>query len=202
MDVLTVRIRHCVLTLLAALMICQPSWAASREYQLKAAFIFNFIKFVEWPTASGPINVGILGDDPFDGELEKLESKSVGGRPVKVTVFKDLSQAKSYQVVFAADPVTAQKLVKAVEGLPVLTISDSPNFSEKGGAITLMSSKNRIRFAINKTTLEKSHLKASSKLLGLAEKLYGLVGLSPALAQAEEPCPVRPQGPGTNSHPG
>lgn len=185
MDILT---RRSVLALLGLLLLGLPSFAAPREFQLKAAFIFNFIKFVEWPSNSGPINVGILGDDPFQGELKKLESKSIGGRSVKVSVFKDLSQAKSYQVVYAADPATALKLVKAVEGLPVLTISDAPDFSEKGGGITLMSSKNRIRFAINKGSLEKSSLKASAKLLSLAEKLYGYVGyLSPvAEDKAEE----------------
>ena len=172
--------RRSFIALLGLVLFGLPSFAAPREFQLKAAFIFNFIKFVEWPSNSGPINVGILGDDPFEGELKKLESKSVGGRPVKVSVFKDLSQARSYQVVYTADPTMALKLVKAVEGLPVLTISDTPNFSEKGGGITLMSSKNRIRFAINKGTLDKSSLKASSKLLSLAEKLYGYVGyLSP-----------------------
>ena len=182
MDVLTRQTQRICLALLGCLLLCQPLLAAPREYQLKAAFIFNFIKFVEWPSNSGPINVGILGDDPFQGELEKLETKRVGGRPVKVSIIKDLNQARSYQAVFTSDPATAQKLVKAVEGLPVLTISDAPGFSEKGGGITLMSSKNRIRFAINKATLEKSNLKASSKLLGLAEKLYGRVGLGEMVA--------------------
>lgn len=162
----------CSIILLACLL-TQSALATPREYQLKAAFIFNFIKFVEWPSQNGPINVGILGDDPFQGELKKLETKTVGGRSLKVSSVKDINQAKSYQVVFSSDPTTAQKMVTALEGLPILTISDAPGFSEKGGAITLMSSRNRIRFAINKSTLEKSKLKASSKLLGLAEKLYG-----------------------------
>lgn len=176
MDVLSLHRRKRVwVALLGCLLLCQPLLAApTREYQLKAAFIFNFIKFVEWPSSSGPINVGILGDDPFVTELKKLETKNVGGRAVKVSTVKDLAQAKSYQVVYSSDPTTAAKLIKAVEGHPVLTISDTPGFSQKGGGITLMSSKNRIRFAINTATLEKSSLKASSKLLGLAEKLYSL----------------------------
>lgn len=173
MDLLIPTMRRLALLLLSSLLLCQPLLAASsREYQLKAAFIFNFIKFVEWPSSSGPLQVGVLGDDAFLPELKKLEVKTVGTRPIKVTALKDLSQVRSCQAVFTSDPVTAQKLIKAVEGLPVLTISDAPGFSEKGGGITLMASKNRIRFAINTGTLEKSSLRASSKLLGLAEKLY------------------------------
>lgn len=166
------RLRRLVVFSLVVLVTMLPTWAATREYQLKAAFIFNFIKFVEWPQPSGPIRVGILGTDPFEGELKKLEQKTVEGRAVKVTVFSELDQAKSYQVVFAADPAQAQKLVQKVAGLPVLTISDSPSFSQKGGGITLLSSRNRIRFSVNTETLKKSSLRASSKLLGLAAELY------------------------------
>lgn len=149
-----------------------PTLGQSREYKLKAAFIYNFIKFVEWPSQSGPIKVGILGDDPFEGELNKLETKRVGNRPLQVAKVGNLAQAPQFQVVFASDPAQASKLVKAVEGKPVLTISDAPGFSKSGGGITLTSSRNRIRFTVNTKTLKKSRLKASSKLLGLAAELY------------------------------
>lgn len=170
MDILNKR--SLTLGLLLAFVCLQPGFAQTREYKLKAAFIYNFIKFVEWPSSSGPIKVGVLGKDPFEGELKKLEKKKVAGRALKFSNIKSLSEAKSYQVVFAGDPAQAKKLVKTVAGLPVLTISDSPGFSKNGGGITLMSSRNRIRFSVNTKTLASSKLKASSKLLGLAAELY------------------------------
>lgn len=168
MDIL--KTRTCVL--LAVLLISlQPAWGQSREYKLKAAFIYNFIKFVEWPSDSGTIKVGVFGKNPFQGELKKLETKKVGSRAIKVAAVSSLSEAKGYQVVFVSDSAQAKQLVKAVEGSPVLTVSDLPNFSKDGGGIGLVSSKNRIRFSINTTSLKKASLRASSKLLGLAAKI-------------------------------
>lgn len=149
-----------------------PAWAATREYKLKAAFVYNFIKFVEWPSASGPIKVGILGKDPFDGELKKLESKKVGGRAIKVGSVKTAADAKNFDLVFVADEKQQKALISAVSGQPVLTVSDTPGFAKDGGSITLVSSRNRLRFQINQGTLKKANLKASSKLLGLATKIY------------------------------
>lgn len=164
--------RKLSLVLLGMLLLSFPAMAQSREYKLKAAFIYNFIKFVEWPGSGTLIKVGILGDDPFQGELDKLEQKKVAGKSLTVTLLKTPAEAKNYQVVFAGDPQQAASLIKAVEGLPVLTVSDTPDFSKKGGAITLISSRNRIRFNINQGTLKKANLKASSKLLSLANTVY------------------------------
>ncbi|MFA5506969.1 MAG: YfiR family protein [Vulcanimicrobiota bacterium] len=174
MDVL--KPRNLLLALVSALLLAQPA-LASREYQLKAAFIYNFIKFVEWPSTPDTIKVGILGTDPFAGELNKLESKKVGNRSIQVTQLKSLADARHCQVVFTSDAAQAKKLVAELAGEPVLTVSDAAGFSEQGGCITLMSSRNRIRFAINTKTLKDSRLKASSKLLGLAEKLYSMESL-------------------------
>ena len=171
MDFLSLRVSRLLLLLPVLLLLTQPA-LANREYQLKAAFIYNFIKFVEWPNSPDPIKVGVLGEDPFKGELNKLETKPVGNRSIKVTQLKSLSDARYCQVVFTADLDLAKKLVKEVAGQPVLTVSDTPDFSPQGGCITLMSSRNRIRFSINTNTLKNAGLKASSKLLGLAEKLY------------------------------
>ena len=171
MDFLNLR-RLCFISLGLLVLTC-PTLAQSREYKLKAAFIYNFIKFVEWPGGGSQINVGILGNDPFEGELKKLEQKKVDGKALKVTLLKSAAEAKNYQVVFAGDPQQASALIKAVQGHPVLTISDTPEFSKKGGAIGLISARNRIRFNINQGTLKKANLKASSKLLSLANAVYG-----------------------------
>jgi hypothetical protein len=177
MDFLMRRVTGILVLVFSVLLLAQPA-LASREYQLKAAFIFNFIKFVEWPESSGPIKVGVLGEDPFKGELDKLEKKKVGGRAIQVSQLKSLAQAKDFQLVFTADADQAKKLVTAVAGKPVLTVSDTPGFSKDGGGITLTSARNRIRFSINTKSLKSAGLKASSKLLGLAAKLYSRSALS------------------------
>lgn len=170
MDILGKRALSLVLGLLV--LVSVPVLAAPREYQLKAAFLFNFIKFVEWPSGSGPIKVGVLGNDPFEGELKKLEAKSVGGRSIKVGAVKDAADAKNFDVVFVAEAALEKPLLAAVTGKPVLTIGDSPDFAKNGGGITLVSARNRLRFQINQGSLKKANLKASSKLLGLATQVY------------------------------
>ena len=149
-----------------------PAAAQSREYKLKAAFIYNFVKFVEWPAKSGPIKVAILGSDVFDGELNKLETRKVDGRSLEVSVINDVEEAANFQVVFLADDALRQKLFNRVQGRPVLTISDKPDFSKNGGGITLVSARNRIRFQINKKTLDKANLRPNTRLLGLASQIY------------------------------
>lgn len=163
------RIFTLVLLLLAMAI---PASAQSREYKLKAAFIYNFVKFVEWPSTQGPIKVAILGQDVFDGELNKLETRKVDGRPLEVSVINDVGQATDYHVVFLADTTQAQKLLNRVQGKPVLTISDEPGFSQKGGGITLTSARNRIRFQINKKTLDKANLRPNTRLLALASQVF------------------------------
>ncbi len=171
MDVLKARWIPIVL----ALVVCSaPAWSQSREYQIKAAFIYNFVKFVDWPEDSGSIKVGVLGTDPFQGLLKELESpdRAVAGRRLVYSSFADPAKAKTYDVVFTADPKLAQSLIAKTRGLPVLTISDVDGFSKAGGGITLVSARNRIRFQLNATALRESQLKPSSKLLGLATALY------------------------------
>lgn len=160
------------LALLLALVCLSSAVAQTREYQIKTAFIYNFMKFVEWPANDGPLKIGVLGQDPFDGALKQLESRDVGGRALVVGTVKSPEDAKNFQVVFVADPSQSRALIKAVSGLPVLTISDAPGFSQAGGGITFVSSKNRIRFQLNATALQNAKLKPSSKLLSLASDLY------------------------------
>ena len=168
MDVLSRR----ALTVLLILTCLSCALAQTREYQIKTAFIYNFLKFVEWPATDGPLKIGVLGTDPFDGGLKQLESRDVGGRSLVVGTVKSPEDAKNFQVVFVADPAQSRALIKATSGLPVLTISDAPGFSQAGGGITFVSSKNRIRFQLNATALQSAKLKPSSKLLSLASDLY------------------------------
>ena len=166
------RIFRLTVVSLLLMAVLAPAAAQSREYKLKAAFIYNFVKFVEWPAQKGPIKVAILGKDVFDGELNKLETRKVDGRSLKVSVISDVNQATDYHVVFLADGAQAQKLLNRVQGKPVLTVSDTPGFSKQGGGITLVSARNRIRFQINKKALDKANLRPNTRLLALASQVY------------------------------
>ncbi len=166
MDFLTRRLP--ALVLLALLLV--PAVAQPREYQIKSAFVLNFLKFVEWPSEKETLVVGVLGEHAISGELKALEAKTVRGKKVSVVPLKSVGDARSCAAVFVAETEASkvEAIVTGLKGLSVLTISDIPGFTEKGGAIGLVTERNRVRFAINSKALDAAGLKASSKLLQLA----------------------------------
>ena len=153
--------------------------ASSREYLIKAAFIYNFIKFVEWPTSAhnatdGAITVAIYGEDPFGLALETIRGKSVGGRKLVIKSCRNLKDLNGCEVLFI--PRSGQEalpqILAALKDGHCLTISDIDDFSEKGGMITFIIVENKVRFKINLETTEKAKLKMSSQLLKLAYQVY------------------------------
>jgi hypothetical protein len=145
----------------------------SREYEVKAAFIYHFAKFVSWPgeSKSDPLIIGVLGNDPFGKIWEEIRRKTVRGRPIVVNLCgNDLGLAKKCQVVFISR-VDREKLKIILGQLfekPVLTIADLPLFAETGGMIGFYSHENKVRFAINLESCKKAGLAVSSNLLKLA----------------------------------
>lgn len=150
---------------------------SSFEYEIKAAFLYNFAKFTEWPpeTFSGEndsLIIGVLGQDPFGNVLEKLiGGKTIGGRPITIHRFRYSMPFEQSHILFISESETPrlsdifQRLQKAC----VLTVSDIPEFAQKGGMIHLYPQENKIRFAINLSQVEKARLKLSAKLLNLAK---------------------------------
>ena len=146
------------------------AWPASREYEIKAAFIYNFLRYIEWPSTKNAYSVGILGEDPFDGGLEQFQHKPLAGKSITVRAVKSAKEARGCDVLFISS-TEADKLegtLAALKGAPVLTISDLPSFVDRGGQIGFMAERNRIRFIVNTDALAASELKASSNLLKLA----------------------------------
>jgi len=152
----------------------------SREYAVKAAFIFNFAEFVEWPAdafkeAASPLVIGIVGDDPFQGALEKaVAGKTVAGRPFEVRHLTSSDDLRSCQILFVAgseNEKTAEILHK-VEGGSVLTIGESDQFPWAGGVIRFFLEDGKVRFEINQDAAESSKLKISSKLMKLAHLFH------------------------------
>ena len=145
------------------------------EYQVKAAFLYNFVKFIEWPATpanqEGPIELCVLGKDPFGGAIERvIDGKSVNGRPLAIRRISDVAAARACHVLFvsASEAGRVSEITKAVRTWSVLTVSEIDRFSERGGIITFLMEGQRVRFRINSKIAATAGLQISSKLLQLA----------------------------------
>ena len=150
----------------------------SPEYQVKAAFLYNFLKFVEWP-ADGPsppptICLGILGRDPFEDALETVKGKSAKGRKVVVVRFHSVEEARGCELLFisASERGRLPQILKAAHGARMLTVSDQEGFCQAGGMINLVSVKNRVGFEVNLAAASRARLRVSSQLLKLARNVF------------------------------
>ena len=149
----------------------------SGEYNIKAAFIYNFTRFIEWPdsafaTPQSPFIVGVIGPDPFGPRLEAvMNGETVKGRPIRIKRFTSISQADECHIVFVSGKARTdvKKLSEVLRGKPILTVSDKPDFDQEGGMISLSMAENKIKLIINSTAAKASTLSISSKLLRLAE---------------------------------
>ena len=159
-----------------ALVVCpNPLGAAdtASEYPLKAAFLYKFASFVVWPISnvSGPLCIGVVGEDPFGSALEEVvKGKSINGRAFEIRRFRPGPEAGRCDILFIS--VSEKNKLRAVldqmPGSSALTVGDMPGFCENGGMIRLGLEDNRIRMEINPDAAGRSGLQLSSKLLSLA----------------------------------
>ena len=146
------------------------------ERDVKAAFLYNFAKFVEWPPetfsdASSPLVLCVLGDEPLSASLQTtVKGETVDSRRFEVRQLRDPVGARACHVLFIgpAEKGRVPDLLAALPGTGVLTVGGGADFLDRGGMIRLFLEKNRVRFDINLEAAERSHLKLSSKLLRLA----------------------------------
>ena len=159
----------------------RPQGPPATEYEVKAAFLVNFTRFVEWPASSfpdaaAPLIIGILGDDPFGASLDQMVAgKQVLGRPLVVRRWEKIDQVENCQLLFvsaAADAGLVSEAVEQFRRAPVLTVSDADQFNNEGGMIRLVLVENKIRFEINNRTAREAKLKISSRLLSLALRVW------------------------------
>lgn len=147
------------------------------EYELKAAFLLNFAKFIDWPESSfanaqSPFTICVLGMDPFGPALDStLRGKIVGNRPVMLIRITEIAQARQCHVVFvaASESKRLPEIIDRLQNASVLLVGESEGFAEAGGAIQFTLEDNRVRFAINTDVADRTGLKFSSKLLALAK---------------------------------
>jgi hypothetical protein len=155
-----------------------PAAALSREYEIKAAFLFNFIKFVEWPPealppSSSTITVGVLGRNPFGNALNVLNGKTVKGKTVAVRQVPSVAAASDVHLLFisASEGDRMRQILGGLRNANVLTVADVSGFIERGGVINLITRNERVRFEINAAAAERAGLALSSQLLRLAAKV-------------------------------
>jgi hypothetical protein len=170
--------------------------AESLEYQVKAAFLYNFIKFVDWPKekladSNEPVIIGIVGKDPFGNAFAPVKDKDDKGRKVTIKRFKSFQELKKSNennqgeldrqietmrkchllFICSSEKDSLKDIMDAVKGCSVLTVGEVEGFLESGGTINFIMEEQKVRFEINVTTAKQAKLQIRSQLLRLAKKI-------------------------------
>lgn len=175
---------------LASTLACaEKTPGSAAEYEVKAAYLLNFARFVEWPGGAfesdvSEIRIGIMGPGPLDRQVELgMEERLVSGRPVRVMWLKGPEAVASCHIVFVPhSAVNPERILAATAGKPILTVGESDSFAVRGGVIQLYLDDQVVHFEINRAAAERNGLKISSRLLSLARLTK--VTTSPASAVA------------------
>lgn len=152
----------------------------SREYAVKAAFLYNFAKFVDWPAdafknENSPFVLGIVGADPFGSALESLKEKTVKGHKLVIKRLPRLENFEDCHLLFisGSEKSNLRSVLAAVKNHNILTVSDLERFAHQGGMVGLVTADNTIQFEVNLEPIQRSKLKVSSQLLKLAKIIQG-----------------------------
>jgi hypothetical protein len=170
--------------------------AASREYRIKAGFLYNFMKFVDWPKekvpdANTPLVIGIIGKDPFQDAFKPLQEKEAKDRKVVIQRFegfveleksgkkkKDQPHPKNQDIqkchllfICSSEKDSLKDIMDAVKGCGVLTVGEVQGFLESGGIINFIVEEEKVRFEINVTAANQAKLQIRSQLLRLAKRV-------------------------------
>jgi hypothetical protein len=147
------------------------------EYQVKAAFLYNFAKFVEWPaqtfqSTSQPIAICVLGQNPFGGSLEEtVRGKSVEGRALVVREVSDVRKPCNCQILFISNSERPRwrGIFSDLGSTATLTVGETDGFAAEGGMVNFKLDGGKLRFQINADAADRARLRISSKLLNLAQ---------------------------------
>jgi len=147
---------------------------SAKEYEVKAAFLFNFLRFSEWPgdTSSGDFVIGIVGKDPFGSTLDRtLQGKKINGRNVVAKRLGWSSDLRRVHLLFVPEGEVGRGAneLKALRNAPVLVVGETPNFTSQFGTISFFLAGSNIRFEISPDAAKRSRITISSQLLQLAK---------------------------------
>ena len=155
--------------------------AQSLGYQVKAAFLLNFTKFVDWPAAAfaapdAPITICVIGDDPFGAILDRtVQGESVNGRAVRARRLVPEANPRSCHVLFISrsEQGSLDLIFAALRGSSTLTVSELPGFTRVGGMIEFLIEDGKVRFYISAAAADAAGVKLSSRLLRVAKEVRG-----------------------------
>ncbi len=148
-----------------------------KEYAVKAAFVFNFIKFIQWPgketltEQNSPYQLCFIGNNTVAKEFTKLNGKTIGSKTLDTHRLLQAKECEKCKVIFISrdtDPLTLKEVISRVKGKPVLTIGETKAFTKFGGVISFFLENDHLHFAINTKAAKIQGLKMSSRLLKLA----------------------------------
>ena len=145
------------------------------DYQVKAAYLYYFTTFVDWPPEAferpdSELVIGVLGEDPFGKILDDtVRGKSVNHRPLVVRRFASIKEARDSHILFisASERDRIPSILKALDGAAVLTVGDLDSFAARGGQIAFHTIDRKVRFDINVAAVERSRVKISAQLMKL-----------------------------------
>ena len=147
-----------------------------REYEIKAAYLYNFINYIDWPenafpAPGGTLTIGIVGQSDYGTALETLNGKQVKGRTLALKQITDTKDLDQCQIVFinSSEKARVPELLEKLKDARVLTVSEIDGFAQQGGIINFISERNKVRFEINPDAARRLGLNISSELLKLAK---------------------------------
>jgi hypothetical protein len=169
--------RILVLALIAASLQAGGDWVPIGEYQLKAVFLFNFAKFVEWPPQAladprDPFTICVWGDNPFGSSLDDaVRGKTVANRSIAIHLISSPQQARTCQILFvsASERKRMHGLLDTLKNSCVLTVGDTDDFTAMGGIVQFKVKDARVGIEIDVEAAGRANLRISSKLLSLAD---------------------------------
>ncbi len=152
------------------------------EYRIKAAFLFNFIKFIDWPPEvlidkNQPFSVCVLGENPFGDFISDLEAQSTHGKKLRIEFLQSYERPndiRQFHILFISASMEEQTaaILNDLDGYPALTVGDHATFALNGGIINFLIHNKKVRFEINLAAAKRTRLKISSKLLRLAQNIF------------------------------
>jgi hypothetical protein len=169
-----------VLTILLTLAFLAPSplYASPPEpleQQVKSAFVYRLIRYVEWKSSTAtPITIGVFGEGSITPYLQKIEGKRINGQQIKVKTTSNIEDLKSVQVLFITrmKKERAKEILNNLKGENILTISDMDGFCDLGGNIGLITTDGKVHLQVNLKTSREAGLRISSKILRFAELIF------------------------------
>jgi hypothetical protein len=176
---------------LSSLLVCAALLAApavlqaqvAGEYEVKAAFLYNFTKFVEWPPTAfadekSPIQICVFGGNPFGKSLTELTGQEVAGRKLIVVRTPEMAKLEGCQILFISrsERERVSSILSEVREAPVLTVADTKGFLDDGGIVNFILEGSKVRFEISQEAADRAKIKISSKLMRLAKYVKGRPG--------------------------